>query len=146
MGYLLSKFGIKKKICSAYHGANKMVPGTLDSVRSSKGIKLILTMDSDNAGRQLFHIPCDLELQDGNKLRISMLGNFAIEAHESLLIDILRLSIFRDGEYAGWIPLNGQKSFEKIQLSKGCSLKIYPEQKVLFNLSTYVIQLEGTIK
>lgn len=139
---VLHKFGINRKICDVYHDKTKLVPGTLDSVRSHKGVELILTLDSQNAGRQLFHIPSELKLID-DVLHISMFGKFVIEAKEALLIDVLRLSIFRDGVYVGWLPLNRQKAITNLELAKNCTLTIVPEQNIIYSMTTYTIQLES---
>jgi hypothetical protein len=128
------------KLMTIYHGRNKMVPGELSSVRETRGPSLVLTVDTQNAGRHLFHVPSTMWLRDRETLLIDMLGKFVIEAHDTLFIDHIRLSVFRDGTYAKALKLNGQKVIEKLCLPKGLTITIQPDRAEQQKLSTYLLE------
>lgn len=140
---VLAREGYRTKVVTVYHGREKLVPGTLDSVRSSKGIAVVLTIDSKEAGRQLFHLPVECQMEDYKTLRIKQLNQITIAANEWVHFDVIRLSIFRGGVYSTWMKLNGEKSVENISLDKGAVGSISTDQGVLYPISTYTMQLEA---
>jgi hypothetical protein len=132
-----------KNALAVYKGRERMIPGSLNMVRSSKGVQMVLTIDSREAGRLLFIVPFESETVDRNTVNYSVLGDFVLEAKEFLTFDVIRLSLFIDGEYRQALHLNGMKMIENIALAKDCTITIRADKQSSTQVTDYISVLEA---